>query len=138
MLQHRGEFEDRLRYFPKAMSAGPQVIPRVEIPGRTFMGIRISLTRTNTREVLGQWLENPKEVSYDWSVKRGILPRQMSQIKGFDPASNLFLQLRKTGSETIESTRYSKEIGKIFHNDRVASGIEDSPDWMFELLGIDQ
>lgn len=138
MLQHRDEFEERLSYFRKAISVGPVVIPRVEIPGRTFMGIRISLTRTNTREVLGQWIENPKEVSYDWSVKRAILPRQMSQIKGFDPASNLFLQLRKTGSETIESTRYSKEIGKIFHNDRVASGTEDSPDWMFELLGIDQ
>lgn len=133
MLRHREDFIDRLNYFPAAKLGGPDVIPPVSIPNDMFMGLKISMMRENPKEVLGEWLPNPKDISYNWFTKRALLPKQSGENEG----KNLFLQIKEKGSERLETTRYSKEIGQLLNNQRIEAGLMDLPDWMFENEGID-
>lgn len=75
----RGFFADRAiqRRFEKAWtkwgSAGdlsPMSAPTVAVPIRLFIGLRLAQAR-NAPETAGRWIDDERELSFNWAAKRG-------------------------------------------------------------------
>lgn len=96
---------------------------------RSFVGIRQALHRHNM-DILGQWVETTKRISFDWKNKRH--PGFVNKSFGHD-----FINLTPPrGSRLIESVPYSKDIGRML--DLRNLDLQDQPDWVTKVTGMDE
>ena len=117
--------------FAKVMECRTAVEARsaasVTLPVRQFMGLKLAASRNGYEDLVGQWIETPREIRFDWSTKRG-------DVVGVDrKAGNVTLGMLEMGGGRSETTTYKRAIGGGFLGDLT----EGQPDWVFNLLGHD-
>lgn len=100
------------------MDGGPLDPVRVHLT--SFVGLRLAMAR-NKPHLAGQWLDNPKDVSFDWSSKRVDARRQGHSIVTMPPQ----------GSPELTSVAYSRVIGGM--NAKEKLDLADQPDWGDQL-----
>lgn len=92
----------------------------VRITLNSFVGVRLALAR-NKPALAGQWIDNPKEVAFDWSSKR------------VDPVweGHGIVTKPPQGSPSLSSMPYSRVIGGT--NAKRQLDLADQPDWGDQL-----
>jgi hypothetical protein len=93
---------------------------RVEISLQSFVGLRLALAR-NKPELAGQWIPNPKQITFDWHSKRS------------DPTitDTRVVTRPMDGNRTLISVPYQRVIGGI--NAARTLDFADQPDWGDQL-----
>jgi hypothetical protein len=92
----------------------------VSISLTSFVGLRLALAR-NKPALAGQWIDNTKDVSFDWTSKR-IRPKRVGHS---------IVTMPPEGSPTLTSMPYSRVIGGM--NAKQALDLADQPDWGDQL-----
>ena len=108
---------------PDVIHHGKQ--PDVSLTVNKFMGMRTSLVRNNTEDIYGQWIEESRRVSYDFTSKR----EKIAYVDG-DAA---WLTPYK-GSLSTVTVPYSKDIGALLDLQRIQAAEEDLPDELVDYL----
>jgi hypothetical protein len=95
-------------------------LERVEITLQSFVGLRLAMAR-NKPQLAGQWIDNPKHVSFDWHSKRANPSRH----------GNAIITKPLSGGTNLTSVPYSRTIGGM--NAKQALDLADQPDWGDQL-----
>lgn len=117
VVAQEGDFRDAWSRYMSGEVATPDTV-RIDLT--SFVGIRLALSR-NKPDLAGQWIENPKEVAFDWTTKRVDPRREGHSIVTMPPE----------GSPTLSSMPYSRVIGGT--NARRQLDLADQPDWGDQL-----
>lgn len=116
VVQHTWDFyETWLKY----LRGGELNAVKVEL--NNFIGLRLGLA-WNRPELVGQWIDTQRSISFDWTTKRVYQKREQSYVMTTPPH----------GHRTLLSQPYSKAIGQLSNN-VLRAGMEDRPDWADEL-----
>lgn len=138
VFERRAEFEtvwsgsewgktSRTLWTPGGSGGTGPAYPSVSIPIRSFIGLRLAMAR-NKPETAGMWIEDDKEISFDWSTKR----------KPYSVSRDRF-GLRTHPYEGPErTTPYRSDIGGNLMRNVQRLEMADLPDWADGLVPLDR
>lgn len=135
--QRRGDFEDAWRRFIETQGEDHTV----SVPVSNFITGKQALAR-NKWDIAGHWIEDEREVSFDWSIKR----KRSVAIMGLRDEMRT---LPRDGGKDLVSVPYDRLIGggmviTEYVNRYTDSGLQEAermsqqPDWVEPLFSGDE
>lgn len=115
VIEHASDFRTAWVHY----LATDELVP-VTVELSSFVGLRLAMAR-NKPELAGQWLTNPKQISFDWHSKRAGITRMGDAV-----VTNML-----QGSPDMHSQAYTRQIGGL--NAKLALDLADQPDWGDQL-----
>lgn len=118
VIEHADDFR---RVWDRYMESGRlEDLDSVSVSLHSFVGIRLALAR-NKPQLAGQWVDNPKQIRFDWTTKRTDPTRVGHSI----------VTMPLEGSRDRTSIPYSRVIGGM--NAKLQLDLADQPDWGDQL-----
>lgn len=114
VLEYREQFLGQYALLYESGKAGEHT---VTVPLTQFVGLRQARHR-NRFDLAGQWLPVTREMSFDWSRKRG----EKTYTEG-----RTIRTYPQDGGSDVHSVPYSRDIGRMLDSQRIA--MDDQPDW---------